>query len=331
MPHTDGVTLLGWIREEAPDTVPVLLTGNGELETAVDAVNRGRIFRFLTKPCPPDLLRAAVTAANAQYLLVTAERVLLEQTLQGSVKALVDVLALAQPNAFGRALRVRRHVAELGARLELRDCWPVEIAAMLSQVGCAALSAASLDRFFSTGNITDDERAIIANLPTTAERLIAEIPRLECVREILRFQDMRFDGISGDPPLVGTVARDRLPVGARILKIALDFDLLEMRGLTSEDAMSTLRSRRGWYDPELLTAFAEQLDMGGDQREMQEMRLSQVRVGMVFAADVRSEQGMLLIARGQEVTPSVVERVRRQWQSFAPRSTVSMHVPSEAA
>jgi response regulator RpfG family c-di-GMP phosphodiesterase len=328
MPGTDGVTLLGQIRELAPDTARILLTGDGALDTAVAAVNRGHIFRFLSKPCTPDVLRAAVSAAADQYRLVTAERVLLEQTLHGSVRALIDVLALAQPQAFGRATRVRRHVADLADRVQERNVWPIEIAAMLSQVGCAALSAATLDRYLGGGDTTMEEQGIIAALPATAERLIADIPRLEAVREILRCQDTRYDRRADVPPRKSGPAGDDIPRGARMLKIALDFDLLENRGLPLADVLNTMRSRVGWYDEKLLAAFGDLrgADLAGPR--MKQMRLSQVHVGMVFAADVRGENGMLLVARGQEVGVSLVDRIRYQWQDFAGKCAVSMLIES---
>src|SRR5262249_28318351 len=152
--------------------------GNGDMDIAVDAVNRGQIFRFLGKPCTPDTLRAAVTAAAEQHRLITSERVLLEQTLHGSVKALTEVLALAQPDAFGRATRARRYVTELADHLGERNRWPIEIAAMLSQVGATALSSETLDRYYAGEPLNDVEEVVIKNLPGTAERLIAGIPRL---------------------------------------------------------------------------------------------------------------------------------------------------------
>lgn len=326
MPGTDGVTLLGQIREIAPDTSRILLTGNGDLDTAVEAVNRGQIFRFLAKPCTPDMLRSAVTAAAEQYRLITAERVLLEETLQGSIKALTDVLALAQPQAFGRATRVRRAASELAEQIGERNRWPIEIAAMLSQVGTAALAGTTLERFYAGEAVSDSEKEMIASLPATAERLIAGIPRLDAVREILRFQRSGLEGGVDGAAKDFAVAGDRIPVGARILRIALDFDLLEMRGLSVGDALTTMRSRAGWYDTELLSAFADLRGATASTTAMENMRLSQVRVGMVFAADVRAETGMLLVARGQEVGVSLVERIRHQWEHFAGRCMVSMFV-----
>jgi len=67
MPGMDGVTLLYLIRQAAPDTVRVLLTGKADVESASSAVNQGNIFRFLLKPCPSGVLLRALEAAVEQY------------------------------------------------------------------------------------------------------------------------------------------------------------------------------------------------------------------------------------------------------------------------
>jgi ActR/RegA family two-component response regulator len=67
MPELSGIGLLQCVRQHAPHTSRVLLTGNADVPSAVDAVNAGEIFRFLTKPCPPEALIEAITAACAQH------------------------------------------------------------------------------------------------------------------------------------------------------------------------------------------------------------------------------------------------------------------------
>ena len=67
MPGMDGVTLLYLIRQAAPDTVRVLLTGKADLEAATLAINEGNIFRLLNKPCPTGMLLRALEAAVEQY------------------------------------------------------------------------------------------------------------------------------------------------------------------------------------------------------------------------------------------------------------------------
>ena len=105
MPGMDGVTLLAELHKRTPDTVRIMLTGNADQQTAVDAINKGHIFRFFSKPCAPEDLANGIEAGLRQYELLMAERVLLEKTLAGSVKVLVDVLSTIDPTGFGRATR----------------------------------------------------------------------------------------------------------------------------------------------------------------------------------------------------------------------------------
>ena len=99
MPAMDGVGFLTRVRDSAPDTVRMVLTGNADVNVAIHAVNEGRIFRFLAKPCPPKQLLSAFEAALEQYRIVTAERLLLEETLRGSIKTLSHILAITNPPA----------------------------------------------------------------------------------------------------------------------------------------------------------------------------------------------------------------------------------------
>ena len=108
MPGMDGAQLLSRVHKISPNTVHVMLTGNADLDTAIVAVNDGAIFRFLTKPCEVDLLKRAITTYLVQYRLIVAEKELLENTLMGSIKMLTDILCIANPPAFSRALRIRR-------------------------------------------------------------------------------------------------------------------------------------------------------------------------------------------------------------------------------
>ena len=82
MPGMDGIQFLSRVREIAPDSVRMMLTGHADLEVTTEAVNEGNIFRFLTKPCNSEVLAKAIAAGIEQYRLVIAERELLEKTLK---------------------------------------------------------------------------------------------------------------------------------------------------------------------------------------------------------------------------------------------------------
>jgi diguanylate cyclase len=85
MPGMDGLTFLRWVAANAPDTCGILLTGNANLANAIAAANAGHIFRFLTKPCPPDELLQAITRGEERYSAKRAERLLLSQAVDQDV------------------------------------------------------------------------------------------------------------------------------------------------------------------------------------------------------------------------------------------------------
>jgi response regulator RpfG family c-di-GMP phosphodiesterase len=299
MPGMNGAQLLAAVRGHAPDTVRLLLTGQSDLESTVAAVNDGQIFRFLTKPCPADRLLEALNAAVEQHRLVSAERVLLAETLQGSIRTLIDILSLNNPLTFGRAGRVRQHVSTLAKRLRAADSWAIETAAMLAPIGAVTLPPETVEKVYHGHTLTDAEESLVEKMPAVAERFLAHIPRLEPVRDILKHQHDRFDSAPLGPPL-----------GARLLRMAHDYDVLETQGETAGSALAQLRGRTGVYDPSLLDAFAELLGTAQDRRTVEAVTLGRLRPGMVFAEDVRSREGALLIARGHEVTQSLLERMR---------------------
>lgn len=153
MPGMDGIQLLSRVRGISPQTIRVILTGHADIENAMNAVNDGAVFRFLTKPCPAEVLKRTLTACLVQYHLVTAERDLLENTLMGAIKVLTDVLSLANPAAFGRSLRIKRYVQHMVRALQLEMPWRYEAAAMLSQLGCITLDPELLEATYCAATI----------------------------------------------------------------------------------------------------------------------------------------------------------------------------------
>jgi CheY-like chemotaxis protein len=317
MPNMDGAAFLSLARTQAPDAVRVLLTGQADIESAVAAINQGQIFRFLTKPCPPPSLMAAMDAAHEQHRLLTTERVLLDQTLRGSVKAVTDVLALTSPLAFGCAMRVKQHVVDLAAQLNWLYSWQVDVAAMLCQLGSVSLPAGTAEKLYYGSDLNDDEREMVARMPDVTKQLLASIPRLEIVLDILSRtnQPHATDGKSNSV----TAGEDAELVrrGAELLKAAIDFDAHDTKGFGAHRAITLMRKRHGHYDPLVLDAV-EALH-GNDQRETEvdEVPITALVAGMVLADEMRTTDGMLLSARGLPVTAGLVERIRNDRRSLA--------------
>jgi response regulator RpfG family c-di-GMP phosphodiesterase len=300
MPAMPGSIFLREARRIAPDATRILLTGYADLDAAVEAVNEAHLFRFLTKPCPPGELLATCTAALDYHHLKAGERVLLEQTLHGSVKALVDVLALASPAVFGRSARVRKLVAALAAAVVIDDRWEVEVSALLVNIGAVTLPRGTAEKLYSGATLTPAEQEMVSRIPKLTRRILDNIPRLEGVIDILDSYERSYG--SSD------TARE-LPIGARILRLALDFDELDAQGADHDLALGTIRGRGLVYDPKLVEVFAGVIGGVSADHKVHEIRCLQLRVGMILASDVRNDSGGLLIARGHTVTDQLIERL----------------------
>jgi response regulator RpfG family c-di-GMP phosphodiesterase len=311
MPKIDGVTLLTQAQRLAPDATRILITGNADVRSAARAVNEGRVFRLLTKPCPPGVLQEAVSQAVKHYHLVTAERDLLEQTLHGSVQMLIDLLAISSPAAFGRANRARRLIGELAAMIGFRDRWQMEMAAMLSQVGILTLPPALAARYGEGAELEPEEEEQVARLPAVALNLLKEIPRLDEIREILTHANDRFEAGNHDSGPGG----QQIPLGARMLRVVVDFDRLCSRGYPPPEAVARLRAHTGCYDPDVLSDLVTVIGVH-TERVLRELPFQQVELGMVFVDDVRAADRTLLVARGQEVTPGLLERIEDYWSDL---------------
>src|ERR1043165_7429621 len=135
MPGMNGIQFLSAVKQRAPETVRIMLTGNADVEVATGVVNEGNIFRFLTKPVPADVLSKALDDALAQYRLVAAEKELLNKTLSGSVKLLTDILSIAETPAFGRTQTLRDLVSEATTKIGLSNAWEIHLAVMLAPIG----------------------------------------------------------------------------------------------------------------------------------------------------------------------------------------------------
>ncbi len=297
MPGMNGNELLSRVESVDPHLVRVMLTGQADLQTAVDAVNRGHVFRFLCKPCDSKDLARCLDAALEQYRLVFAERELLERTVNGAIEVLVDVLSLASPSAFGRARRVRELVRHIVGHLNLADGWQYETAALLSQIGLVAVPDDTLERMAEGQELPPDELAMLDRHTEVARDLLIKIPRLNTVAEMVYRQD-NSQGASGDNHVV---------LGARMLAAANAFcDLLAM-GATPDQAMRALRKDE--YDTGVLDAIAS-ARINSRHFGTRTVSIRQLCVGMVIQDDVRNRAGNLVVTAGHEVTQGSLERLR---------------------
>jgi FixJ family two-component response regulator len=306
MPEMDGIQLLRKIKLLAPDTIRIMLTGDGDVHNAVSAVNEGSIFRFLTKPCNRDILGKALTAGLMQYRMLTAEKNLLEQTLQGSIQVLTEVLSLVNPAAFGRALRVRRYIHHVATQMALPSPWRFEVAAMMSQLGCVTLHPETIEAAYAGRPLPPDEQTRFDAHPGVARDLLSKIPRMEPIAWMIGHQNHAVP--KGDDILNVDMADLRL--GANLLRAVLGFDELVSKGLSQSDAASRLSLAHKDFDARIFQALGE---LGGEKNLLQVRPCDideLVPFDTTLEEELRTKTGLLLVSKGQEVTPTLILKLK---------------------
>lgn len=318
MPEMNGIALLSQVRREFPDTTRILMTGCADMDSVVQAVNEGHIFRFVGKPCSTTLLLETIRAGARQHELVTAEKVLLEQTVRGSIDALIGILALASPTLFGRASRIRQLTRMLGEATGVPDLWRIEMAAQLAQIGRITLPDSTAAKLAGGEPLTEIEAAMVRHMPDVTRNIVGGLPRLGPVLEIIDNLNLRYDG-EGSPSLAPR--GEDLPLGSRLLTLAGRIEELRSRGFSTRRVLDTLRVEEGAYDPALLKAYFELADESGDEAGPRGITLLELRIGMRVLEPVRARTGVLLVAAGQEVTESLLNRIQNY------HSTVGLELP----
>jgi len=309
MPRMNGAELLARVRQKAPMTTRMLLTGQTEVEAAIAAINEGQIFRFLCKPIQPDALRRAVIDAVQQHRLLSAEKELVEKTLKGAVKTLVDLLSIADPDTFGRAGRIRDIASAVAQRLALPNRWAIELAALLNDLGRITLPKGLSRRLDAGERFSAEEQAMVDRLPVLTDQLLAPIPRLEVVREIQHLA--RSD--KARPRLTGNLEQIReCHLGAEALRLATQITALEQRNLQTAEALSQLKEH--WGNPEQAKVFEAAVAAlnvpAAESSAVQALQARHLRPGMELVEDLLSSGGQLLLRRGNRITTTFCERVR---------------------
>jgi len=324
MPGMNGAQFLSQVRQKAPDTVRMLLTGYTDLSAAMDAVNEGNIFRFLTKPCEKELLVKAIVTGVEQYRLVRIEKELLEKTVMGSIKVLSDVLSAASPATFGRSRRIAHYVRHLVLKSGLTSTWRFEAAAALSQLGCLTLDAELIEQAYTDTKMSPEDQARFKAHPQAGMELLSHIPRLEPIAWMIGQQFT--ENIPTVVPGVPEPQAKDIVLGAKILKLALAFDDLRMNRVPVGEAIGRLHARRSEFERELVDGLSD-ITPPVAKMTLRKVSTLKLAVGMIVEQEIRIAGGMLLVAKSQEITPALLIKLENRAREGQLEKEIMAFVP----
>ena len=254
MPEMNGAQFLEKAKEIFPDAIRFLLTGYSDMDAIVDAVNKGEIHRYLTKPWNDDDLLLQVRQGLEQYELVLENRRLLvltnkqnkelselnkglekkveertqeirkknaelEKSFMDTIRLLSSLIESLNPK-LGKYMR---HVAELTRGvaeeygLKDEDLDQFEMAGMIHDIGLLGLPEALLEK--DENNMNEAEFKTFSQHPVIASVCLDSVERLSGVGEIILHHHEHYDGNGFPNGLNG----DQIPLGSRIIAAVGDY------------------------------------------------------------------------------------------------------------
>jgi len=290
----DAFALLEEMQQHSPSTTRIVLTDSTAQADAVAAINRGRVWRYLVKPCPPAELLPLLGDALRAHAADVREHKASRLRLLGGVKILVDILELVNPEALSYSRRIRERVLATGRALGVQPLSRLELAVTLSHVGCVALPGEIVTKMNQGQPLSPEEQQIFGMHPTIAANLLANIDLLIPVARIVRYQKA---------PL-----HDAQPLESRIIKTALDVDRMEARGADPVKVLESMRGKAKAYDQAVVEAMLRVI-YKPEPVPVRKIGLAELRAGMVMAEDLVNMGGVKLLLRGQQVSAASLARL----------------------
>ena len=354
MPQMDGAQLLEQVRAKWPDTLRILLTGYADVSSTIAAINKGEIYRYIAKPWEDNDIVLVVRHALERKALEQEKRRLEQltirqneelKTLNASLEIKVQERTAELRNAMssleqahgelkksfitsvrifsnlfelraGRLAGHSRRVAELARSLaqhmgmteaEIQD---VIFAGLLHDIGKIGLPDILLEKPFPSLN--NDERAQVMKHPAIGQVALMSLDRLKVAAELIGAHHERFDGLGYPNALAGS----DIPLGARILAVANEYDALQHGTLLSQrlsaaDAHKFIVKKSGQrYDPAVVNALNKILNEGDIER-VQKIKAANLKSGMVLAKDLTTHNGLLLLSRDHVLDDIVIAKLRQ--------------------
>ena len=266
LPGASGAGLLEHAAALRPHMVRIILTAHADADALAEAINRGQVYRYVTKPWDDEDIRLTVARALQHYEAAKSGHEAEENNkrlarrlramTRGVVRAIADTLEAKDRYVYGHARRVSGYASAIGRRMRLGTgaLEQLSLAALLHDVGKISTPDSIL---LKPAALTEEERAVVRLHSERGARLLAAVPEMEEVAAGVRHHHEDWDGTGYPEGLAG----ERIPLASRIIRVADAYDAMTSPrpfrdALDHERAVRALREGAGaQFDPEVVAAF----------------------------------------------------------------------------
>ncbi len=362
MPEMNGAEFLSRARARWPASIRVLLTGYADLSSTIEAINRGEIHRFISKPWDDEQLLAIVRDGLARRVLEREREQLrarieeqnqelqqinvlleekveartaelaranesLKQTFLTSIKVFSNLIEIRHPMLRGHSARVAALAGSMARHLNLNQAQINEVfaAALLHDIGKIGLADEVIAQ--PSDRLSGEPLKAWRAHAAQGESALLALDSMRGAARIIRHHHERWDGKGFPDGLQG----EAIPPGARILAVANDFDSY-MHGLVcgvrhSEDASFDyiLQGRGSRYDAAIVVALRAALDEATTARVRDDaLTVDKLEPGMKLSRDLVDRDGRLLLAADFVLDGVVIRQIREYAARVSP--TMKLHV-----
>ncbi|MBI5642487.1 MAG: response regulator [Deltaproteobacteria bacterium] len=349
MPEMEGVDFLSKVKEASPYTVRLMLTGYADIKAVMAAVNRGEVYKYITKPWNDDELKLVVKGALEHYNLTVENRVLQELTKRQNaeltvlnagleekikdktrkihdnffafVRIFVNMIELYDQHLGSHSKRVAAMSRGLALHMKLNeaDVDLIESAALLHNIGLVGIPREILEK--EDEALSETERAVFYQNPVLAQDLLSQLDLLRQVGIIIRSHMEKHNGCGYPDGLRG----DEIHIGSKIIAVCKTYDNLRHRGkkpLLAADVIHFIEEHTGQsFDPEVVASFLDFIKDWKEETLYQGINASNVkplyltleledmRAGMSLARDITTSKGRLLVTKGTVLSAAIIDKV----------------------
>ncbi|MGZ8938139.1 MAG: HD domain-containing phosphohydrolase [Limisphaerales bacterium] len=344
MPSMTGLDFLTKAKVLQPDASRMLITAVLSLDTVIDAINRGEIYRFIIKPWLREELLVTVQNAVQRYELLTRNNVLQATTLAMNEK--LTQLNRELELQLSRGSEQNEQLSHLNAALERNLSRSIELCVQTMQtfyptLGNQARRAFEVCRSMAEVlNLPPDQKQILEisawlhdigliGVPRTLIRKWQSEPQNldEAERLLIEHHPILGQELAGfvhHLEGVGRIIRahherfdgegypdnlsaSNIPWLARLLAVAVAF---AESTFEQEDAIQAVRLQAGTaFDPEAIRVFVRAIPRAAVPRKEREVLLSELAPGMVLAKGIYTSNGLLLIPEGQQLSAPYIDKL----------------------
>lgn len=370
MPNMDGAQFLEQVRQKWPDTVRILLTGYADVSSTIAAINKGEIYRYIAKPWEDNdivlLVKQALDMKNLEQEKLRLEELTLRQnealkelnanleakvqertqevrqtmgflelankklkeSFITSIKVFSNLIELRERSLAGHSRRVADLARTLAKRLNLSDSEvnDVFVAALLHDIGKIGLPDKLLTKPFAT--LVGEERDLALRHPATGQAALMGLEQLHGAAKLIRAHHERWDGMGFPDGLSGLA----IPMGARILALANDYDAAQIgtllsKRMTQSEAVTFIMEGRGKrYDPQVADIFAPMMGAQVNSAIAEtSLKSIQLKVGMALSRDLMTPEGILLLSRDFVLNDEIIEQIHSFERSSGRALTLYVH------